>query len=147
VIQHRAVVTCKDNQRVFQQSFFLKSLQESSHTMVGFHDNITPRPHSRSTHKTWVWCAGHMGLLHGVVKKERTRFMFLYERLCFGQKGICHVFIYPFCFFAALHITDTRNTVYDTLIVPVVPLHPQQFWIVQACRLAFEIMLVAYLNR
>ena len=58
-----------------------------------------------------------------------------------------YFFILPESRFSAFHISDTRDTIYDTLVVSVGRVHFEQFRIIFPGRLTGEVLLIRDLNR
>src|SRR5690606_19377146 len=72
--------------------------------------------------------------------------MLPHKRLRPCQKDVRHIFIYPSRFFPTFHIADARDTVHDTLVMPMVPFHLQQFGIFQASWFSLEILFIIHFN-
>ena len=58
-------------------------------------------------------CAGYVWLMKPIVEEERLVFMSGHKILHFTDKIIRHVLIHPTGSFAAFHIADARDTVYN----------------------------------
>ena len=87
-----------------------------------------------------------MGLLQGVVKEEGFIFMTYYVVLCPDQKGIGHVFIHPSGRFPSLHEPDPGDAIDNAAVMPVVPIHFQQFGVIPARGLPREIFPVIHFD-
>ena len=73
--------------------------------------------------------------------------MFLDEADSVGRYAVSYVLVLPECFAATFHETDTTDAVHDALVVSVTGLEVvEQFGILLACRLTFEVLLIADQN-
>src|SRR5690554_491393 len=89
----------------------------------------------------------NVGLLKGIIKKKVLIFMRFYVLFSFLKKSVCHILIYPLGLFAPFHKSDAGNSVYNAVIMAVVPFHLKQFRIVSSRRLPVEVALIIHVDR
>ena len=63
---------------------------------------------------------GNVGIIRADIQEERFVLMSFNEADGIDSDTVCDIFIFPQSLLATFHVTDTGNTVHDSLVMPVV---------------------------
>ena len=126
----------------------LQCFHQFAYTPVKLGDGITTRSHTCNSLEAFVWETGNMDIIGSKVHEERLILMPFDKFYGMRSDGIGNVFIFPQCFTAALHITDSTDAIYDGHIMTMTRfLVIKQFRIVASGRFAFKVFLITHFNR
>ena len=142
VVNNGTIIATEHKDGIICKVQTIQSIHNLAYSPIQLQDYVATGSHAALAGKTGMRYARNVYVLCTHIHEERLVFMFYDKVFGFTGDDICNVFIYPKSRFPTGHPADTRNTVYDCIIMPLAGFQFYEFGIFQSGRPVTYFMVV-----